>query len=183
MIGRNVEDRVLGKYLPHRVGPLLPRARAPEVIDPQEATLQEIFAEPGDFQRRQSDRADVRPDEERAFKQRIVGEVNRPVLRLALRVLADARFRQLRRAKHEVEAGIRVVRGPAETVRFAAVAGVHHLAYGEGTVAEVRRGHVERHTRPFHDPEPLSPGCGCRGCQEQADDEDTAAEHLVARIN
>ena len=86
-----------------------------------------------------------------------------------LRVLADARLRQLRRPEHEVQPGKRIIRRPAEAVRFATVAGVHHLAYGEGAVAEVRRGHVERHAGPFHDPEPLSPGRGCRGNDQQQD--------------
>ena len=41
------------------------------------------------------DRADVRAEEKGAFEQRLVGEADGPIVRLAARILADARFRQL----------------------------------------------------------------------------------------
>ena len=87
MVRGDVEDGVLGKHLTHGVGPLLPCTGAPEVIDPQEAAFEEVVAQPLDFNRREADRSNVRPDQERAFEQRVVSQVDGPVLGVAVRVL------------------------------------------------------------------------------------------------
>jgi hypothetical protein len=50
---------------------------------------------------------------------------------------------------HQVDGGERIVGGPADTAGFAAIARVHQLAGGEGTVTKVLRGKSWRHTRTF----------------------------------
>src|SRR5207237_2329857 len=142
----NVEEWEHGEHLAHCLGPLLPRARAPEIVHPEEAALEEIFTQAGRFERREPDGADIRPDQKWALEQRIVSQVNGPVARVAVGVLADPRFGELGRPDHQIQPGVGIIRRPAETVRFPAVAGVHQFAYGEGAVAEVGRRHVERHS-------------------------------------
>ena len=144
VLGRNVEDAVPGQYAMDLARPLLPRRRAPEIIDPQEAALQQVLAQPRRFFLREFQRADIGRHRERAAEQRIIGEPDDPGGRLAFALAADRRLGQLRHARHQVDAGIGIVRRPAHALRFTPDAPVHDFANHERAVFEVPGGKTRR---------------------------------------
>jgi hypothetical protein len=81
-----VEDRILrglGKHLANLCLPDLPRVRAPEIIHPQEAALEQVRPEFGRILAREEQPAHFLHDDDRALKQLLVCEADDEMTRLA----------------------------------------------------------------------------------------------------
>ena len=121
MIDVDVDDGVfIGRqHAPDFPPPMVPRRDAPEVVDPQEATAQQVVAQALDFEGIQADRADVRHEDERVVEQLLVVQRHHNVVRIVARP-ADRRGGELVEPAHEVAVALGIVGGPARTEVFVA---------------------------------------------------------------
>src|SRR5262245_66021410 len=98
MTERDIDDRILigGQHLAQLRFPLLPLKRAPEVIGPQEATLQDVLAQPGRLRVVEHGASRRRHDEKGALEQLVARRADEEMIWLPGMVEADLRPRPLR---------------------------------------------------------------------------------------
>ena len=119
-------------------------SRAPEVVDVEEAALQQVGAQALDLVVAEARRADVFHVEDRAAEEQRIGEADDDVVGLAVGLHLDADERQLAEADGEVVVGAGVVGAPALAAVFEAVAGVVAAAEVEAAVEVVARRPLRR---------------------------------------
>jgi hypothetical protein len=163
-IGRaNVHNRELRQHARDLADPLLPGRRAPEVVDPKEATLEQVLPQALHFHVREPRGADVGPDQDRTLEQLIVAEPHHPVVDVAAGVATDGNLGEVRQPREQVDFAERVVGAPADAAGFRPDAPKHPLADSEAAVAEVAGRNPDARAGAFDHPEPLRPRHAARG--------------------
>jgi len=97
MTARQIDDRIIRrrKDFSDLAFPDIPRIRAPEVVDPEEAALQQVRPEPLCIFRAEEQPAHFLHDDDRTLKQFIVSQSNDQMIRLARLIEADRDLREL----------------------------------------------------------------------------------------
>ena len=97
MAARQIDDRVVGrrKHLSNLAFPDIPRVRAPEVVHPEEAALQQVRPELRGILGAEEQPAHFLHDDDRALKQLVVGQSHDEMIRLAGAIEADGDLREL----------------------------------------------------------------------------------------
>ena len=110
----NIDHRKLarGQRLSDLRLPDVPRVLAPEIIDPEKSTLDEIVVQMRRILRIQIQRADLLHDDDPTPVQLVVAEVDDRVVVPAARIAAHRRLRQLGESVGQVLVGLRVVGRP-----------------------------------------------------------------------
>ena len=123
--------------------PVLPRRRAPEVVHPQEAALEQILAQPQHFDVAEAHRAHVGRHGVGAIEERVVGEPDHVVVGPLAGILADGRPRQLREPDQQVVVAVGIVGLPAGARVLASDALIHDPADRKGAVGKLWRRHAD----------------------------------------
>ena len=141
VIERQVDDGVLRRrqHPADLGGPVFPRPRAPEVVNPEEPAFQQVVPQPRDLLRPQAHRPDVGRDHKGTTEQLVIGDIDHPVVRLAFLVEVDVGGGQLREPDHEIDVGEGIVGRPPSPGRLAPDARVRQATEGKPIVAMVGR--------------------------------------------
>ena len=118
MAARKIDDRIVRcrKYFSNFAFPDIPRVRAPEVVDPEEAAFQQVRPEPLRILRAEKQTPDFLHDDDRTLEQFIVGQTHDQMIGLSRSIEADCDLRELRYANGEIDVRQRIVGQPTAAV-------------------------------------------------------------------
>jgi hypothetical protein len=118
MVERQIDDRITGgrENLSHLTLEKFPSPITPEVVGPEESSLQQISTEIFRFRLIQRQPADFRHHDEAAMKELRLLKVDQQVIRQLVLVHADAGLRQLRKANRQVFVRSRKIHIPSVAV-------------------------------------------------------------------